>query len=168
MNLRLVEKADLPVLKEWVNDADFVGEFEPFSQESLTDLEKQYERLTDGQWFFVERKDGTKIGYIAHFKVKSCVSIGYMLVPSERRKGYGSEAVTIMVDYVFLTKDIARIQAEIHPHNKASSRVLEKAGFTKEGTLRKSFLSRGVWRDTALYSILREEWKEPRILPKGY
>ena len=50
---------------------------------------------------------------------------------------------------------------------KASTRVLDKAEFTREGILRKSFFSRGTWRDTAMYSILKEEWKEPRHLPKG-
>jgi ribosomal-protein-alanine N-acetyltransferase len=60
------------------------------------------------------------------------------------------------------------IQAETHPQNKVSLRVLEKAGFSREGVIRKSFFSRGVWRDTALFIVLREEWKEPKILPKAY
>ena len=54
-----------------------------------------------------------------------------MLVPEERGKGYGGESVQLMVDYLFLTKDVVRIQAETHPQNEASSRVLEKAGFSK-------------------------------------
>jgi len=48
----------------------------------------------------------------------------------------------------------------------ASQKVLQKAGFRKEWIIRKSVFSRGEWRDRALYSILREEWKEPRILAK--
>jgi len=50
--------------------------------------------------------------------------------------------------------------------NRASQRVLEKAGFKKEGALRKSMFVRGEWVDTYVYSILREEWKEPKILTK--
>lgn len=88
-------------------------------------------------------------------------------MPDERGKGYGSEAVQIMVDYLFLNRDLVRIQAETHPDNAASTKVLEKTGFSKEGLIRKAFFSRGTWRDTALYSILKNEWKEPRILPKG-
>jgi len=67
VNLNLVEKNELPVLKHWVNDANFVGEFEPIFQETLGDLEKQYDNLggEKGQWFFVEKKEGTKIGYTA-------------------------------------------------------------------------------------------------------
>jgi hypothetical protein len=59
-----------------------------------------------------------------------------------------------------------RIQGATNVRNKASQRVLEKAGFRIEGTCRKSSIVRGVWTDSHLYSILREEWKEPKILTK--
>jgi len=60
-----------------------------------------------------------------------------------------------------------RIQAHIDPRNITSQKVAEKAGFEKEGTIRKSMFIRGEWRDMILYSILREEWKEPKILTKS-
>jgi ribosomal-protein-alanine N-acetyltransferase len=47
-----------------------------------------------------------------------------------------------------------------------SQKVLQKAGFRKEGIIRKSVFSKGKWKDRALYSILREEWKEPKILTR--
>jgi ribosomal-protein-alanine N-acetyltransferase len=168
VDLAIVEKGDLPVLKEWFNDVDFVGEFEPFPQESLSAMEKQYDAKTESNSFFILKKDGKKIGCVVHFKVGENYAIGYMLVREERGKGYGSEAAQIMVDYLFLNKNIVRIQAETHVNNRVSQRVLEKAGFMKEGIIRKSFFSRGVWRDTAMFSILRDEWKEPKILPLGY
>jgi RimJ/RimL family protein N-acetyltransferase len=72
-----------------------------------------------------------------------------------------------MVDYLFLSKDIVRIEATTNVGNKASQRVLEKAGFRIEGTIRKLTLVRGVWTDHYLHSVLREEWKEPKILTKN-
>ena len=167
VNLRIIEKEDLSIVKNWDNGIGIMGEYEPIVQETTADLEKQFDKLTEGQWFFIEKKDGTKIGFIAHFVAHGTV-IGYALLPDERRKGYGSEAVRIMIDYLFLAKNLVRIQAETHPENIASQKVLEKAGFTKEGNIRKSFFSRGVYRDTAMWSILREEWNEPKILSKGY
>jgi RimJ/RimL family protein N-acetyltransferase len=86
------------------------------------------------------------------------------MLPSERGRGYCSEAVSIMLDYLFLSMDTMRIQATTDVRNLASQKVLEKAGFKKEGTLRKTWFVRGVWTDDYLYSIIREEWKEPRIL----
>lgn len=94
------------------------------------------------------------------------VEIGYFMVPSETGKGYCSEAAKIIVDYLFISKDIVRIQAHTDLRNVASQKVLEKVGFMKEGIIRKSIFIRGEWRDAYLYSILREEWKEPRILTK--
>jgi ribosomal-protein-alanine N-acetyltransferase len=167
VNLRIMEREDLPLLKEWVNDLDFEGVYEPISQETKTDLERRYDQLKEGQWFFIEKKDGTKIGYIAHFLAnEKRTALGYALAPSERGKGYGSEAIKIVIDYLFMSKNIVRVQAEINPENVASQRALENAGFKKEGILRKAFFSRGEWIDTAIFSILREEWKEPEILTR--
>ena len=116
----------------------------------------------------VKRKDGTPVGYTVDFKAHGCIGIGYMLLPGERGKGYGSEAVQVLVDYVFLHKEVVRIQAETHPDNAASQRVLEKAGFRKEGIRRQAFFSRGTHRDAALWSIVRSDWGGPRVLPIGY
>jgi RimJ/RimL family protein N-acetyltransferase len=92
--------------------------------------------------------------------------IGFALIPNERGKGYCTEATQLMVDYLFLSKNVTRIQATTHTRNAASQKVLEKAGFQKEGTLRKSNLVRGEFTDMFIFSILREEWKEPKILTR--
>ncbi len=63
-------------------------------------------------------------------------------------------------------QDVVRVQAHTHIGNKASQRVLEKSGFKREGIIKKDTFARGEWRDSCLYSILREEWKEPRILTR--
>ena len=68
---------------------------------------------------------------------------------------------------MFLSKDTVRVQAETNVENTASQKVLEKAGFRREGVVRKVAFIRGEWRDCYLYSILREEWKEPKILTKA-
>lgn len=165
MNLRIMEKEDLSLVQAWVNDHKFMGEFEPILQETKASLEKQYDRLKDGQWFFIETKDGAKIGYICHYLVKGRLTeLGYALVPSERGKGYGTEVVKIIVDYLFLSRSIVRIQVQTDEENKASQRILEKSGFKKEGTIRKSFFFKGEYRDQVLYSILRTDWNEPKIL----
>jgi len=163
VNLRIAEKEDLPLLHEWDNNPDFRGEFEQFREETRADLEKLYDNLKDSQWFIIEKKDATKIGNITHLLSAGEVEIGYFIVPDERNKGYATEAVMIMVDYLFLSKDIERIQAKADPENIASCKVLEKAGFKREGILRRTFFSRGKWKDDCIYSIIREEWK-PRIL----
>ena len=167
VNLRVVEKEDLSLLAEWSNNSEYLGEFIWLPQQSKAEWEKRYDNLApDTKWFFIEKKDGTKIGTLFHFPRGELLEIGYALIPSERSKGYGTEAVKVMVDYLFLSKNIVRVQAITDVDNVASQSVLKKAGFKKEGTIRKSAFIRGEWRDGCLYSILREEWKEPKILTK--
>jgi ribosomal-protein-alanine N-acetyltransferase len=167
VNLCAVEKEDLLLLAKWNNDPEFGGEFEPLEQSSYAEFEKWYNGLhPEERWFIIEKKDGTKIGQILCTPKGPHYSIGYRILPDERNKGYCTEAAKIIVDYLFLTKDIVRIESETNPGNTSSSRVLEKAGFTEEGLIRKSVFIRGTWQDGILYSILREEWKEPRILTR--
>ncbi len=94
------------------------------------------------------------------------MEIGFALVPSERRQGYGTEAIQMMVDYLFLETDIVRVQAPTGTKNIPSQKALEKAGFSEEGIMRKSWFAQGEYIDQCIYSILREEWKEPEILLK--
>ena len=170
VNLRIMEKDDLPLFVEWVNKPEVFGEYNPLHQMSKTEAEKMFENPHEEKSFIIEKKDGSKIGFIAHFYVLHVagrqLEIGYSLLPNERGKGYGTEATQLMVDYLFLSKDTMRIQAQTDPRNVASHKVLEKVGFKNEGTLRKSFFMRGEWRDAYIYSILREEWKEPEILTR--
>ena len=118
-------------------------------------------------FFIIEKKDGTKIGHVGGFMHgRISKEIGFALVPSERGKGYGTEAIQMMVDYLFLKRDFVRIQAPAATGNIASQKALEKAGFSKEGLMRKSWYAKGEYLDQYLYSILREEWKVPKILTK--
>ena len=170
VNLRIIEKEDFPLLIEWVNKLEYWGEFFSPTQTSRTEIEKnlsepgQFEFKT----FVIEKKDETTVGWISFFYALNpgwkTLEIGYSLIPNERRKGYCTEAAQIIVDYLFLSKEAACIQATTHIKNTASQRVLEKTGFRREGIMRKRDFVRGEWTDVALFSILREEWKEPKIL----
>jgi len=171
VNLRVVEKEDLPLLGEWFNNPEFMGEYEPLEQSSRTEIEKEFEKNPfEMKDFIIEKKDGSKIGWVCHFYMlhpgMKLLEIGYAVAPSERGKGYCTEALEILVDYLFLLKDTIRIQAFTGVINVASQKVLEKVGFKREGTMRKGCFIRGKWGVSYLYSILREEWKEPKILTK--
>jgi len=173
VNLRAMEKDDVDFVVDCSNDINSY-EYDPITQVSRTEKIKEFDNptqlsiLTERGRFIIEKKDGTKIGYVFHFLVQPLrwMEIGYFIISGERGKGYGTEAVQIMVDYLFLSRDLVRIQALTNMRNKASQKVLENAGFKREGTVRKSAFVRGAWADAYIYSILREEWKEPRMLTK--
>jgi len=173
VNLRVMEKDDVDFIVKCYNDIESY-EYDPIAQVSKGEVLKDFDNpsqlaiLTERGRFIIEKKDDTKIGFIRHWYVLPLkyMEIGYFIIPNERGKGYGTEAVQVIVDYLFLSKDIARIQAMTNTRNKMSQRVLEKTGFKKEGTVRKSAFVRGEWTNAYLYSIIREEWKDPKILTK--
>lgn len=86
--------------------------------------------------------------------------IGFIIHQDHWGKGLATEAVKLIMDYSFEKCELQRIVALCCPENGASLRVLEKAGMVKEGTLRKDILIKGEWKDSCVYSLLREEWIE--------
>jgi RimJ/RimL family protein N-acetyltransferase len=164
VNLRNAAKNDVLSVMQWWSDQQYMGEYQDTRTLSKEELEKV---MLEGTVFFViEKKDGAKIGHIDGWTLGRTMEMGFALLPNERRKGYGTEAIQLMVDHLFVTKDIARIQVSTDTKNVASQKALEKAGFLREGTMRKSWYTKGDYRDHYLYSILREEWKEPKILTR--
>jgi len=64
-----------------------------------------------------------------------------------------------VITFGFDTLKLHRIYATCDPRNIGSSKVLEKVGMAKEGILRENMLMKdGVWRDSFLYSVLKQEW----------
>ena len=174
VNLRIMEKENVPLLVEWFNNLGFQGEYFPILQKSKTQAIQEFENPSPVQVamghseFMIEKKDGTRIGHIGYGKdiLHEWVEIGYDVVPSERRKGYAREAIQILVDYLFLYKDIPRITVCTDARNIAAIRAAERTGFKKEGIVRKGGFARGKFVDSCLLGILREEWKEPKILTR--
>jgi RimJ/RimL family protein N-acetyltransferase len=168
VRLKIFDKEDLSFFVDFWNNLDYYGDYESIMEQiTNTEAEKRFADTSKSVTFIVQKKNGTDIGLIVHFGQSSgAVTVGYAIKPSEHGKGYGTEALQLMVDYLFLAKDIHRVQANTDPENTASQRILDKVGFRKEGASRKSSFVRGQWRDECHYSILREEWKEPKMLTK--
>ena len=170
IDLKVVEKEEVPQLLEMMNRPEFWGLYESPLQRSRAEAEKGFEEWKGSKRFFIQKKDGTRIGLMTVWEVvpgmgvQFGLEIGYALSPEGRGKGYCTEAVKLLLDYSFLTTLVARIQAHTDVRNVASQRVLEKNGFVKEGTNRQSYFANGELHDMFIFSTLRKEWKEPRIL----
>lgn len=81
--------------------------------------------------------------------------IGYWLGEPFWGKGMMTDVVRLMVNYCFENFDLARIQAGVFDGNPASMRVLEKAGFIKEGIAKKALYKFGLFADEHVYAITR-------------
>lgn len=105
--------------------------------------------------------DGKAAGCISVF-IQSDVyersgELGYWLSEEYWRQGITSRAVRMICKEAFDTFDIVRIYAEPFDCNEGSKRVLEKAGFSYEGTMRNGVYKNGMIHSYCMYSILREE-----------
>ena len=83
--------------------------------------------------------------------------LGYWLAEPFWGRGIMTWAVEEICREAFAVFDIVRIFAEPYAYNTGSRRVLEKAGFTLEGVLRRSVLKNGRMHDSCIYALLREE-----------
>lgn len=107
------------------------------------------------------------VGHIEFFRAVpywDAYELSYQLYDlGDAGRGYTTEAVQLLVDYLFDTKPRHRIHLVILPDNGASRRIAEKCGFTLEGTIREPFFHRGRNVDVLMYSLLRTDprpWRE--------
>ena len=105
--------------------------------------------------------DNKVVGSIGIFRQgnihRLTAELGYYIAEEYWGRGIMTEAVRQICEYVFDKSDIIRIYAEPFAYNIASCRVLEKAGFQYEGTLRDNAVKNGQVIDMKMYSLLRTE-----------
>lgn len=83
--------------------------------------------------------------------------LSYSIHPEHWNRGYATEALQSLIQFGFNTLGLHRIEAGVAVDNKASIRVLEKAGFIREGVHRKILPLASGWSDNYSYAILKED-----------
>ena len=135
-------------------------ELKEYLKKNITEFDKE-----DGYSVFVVLLNEKVIGEVAisywdHNNEKN--RIGFAIKPEYQQQGYGYEAVSAVVEYMFDTMHRNRIQAEHEYDNGASRALLKKLGFREEGHLRQTEYRDGEWIDSYCYGILREDWEKGR------
>lgn len=115
----------------------------------------------DDTFAFAVTADNKVVGSIGVFRQgnihRQTAELGYYVAEEYWSRGIMTEAIKQICEYVFSKSDILRIYAEPFAYNIASCRVLEKAGFQYEGTLRSNAVKNGEVIDMKMYSLLRTE-----------
>ncbi|KAB8045130.1 GNAT family N-acetyltransferase [Janthinobacterium aquaticum] len=88
--------------------------------------------------------------------------IGYVLGRPYWGHGYMQEALSALLEFAFVERNLNRLEADIDPLNTASASALERQGFRREGFLPERWIVGGQVSDTALYGLLRREWEARR------
>lgn len=117
------------------------------------------------QQFAIELKaTGELVGDCALHTLKDerQVEIGYTLAPQNQGKGYMTEAITRLLDYVFLELGKYRALAEMDAKNTASARLADRLGFRLEAHHLQDVWFKGAWGDSFVFAILQDEWTQRR------
>jgi RimJ/RimL family protein N-acetyltransferase len=83
--------------------------------------------------------------------------IGYWIAKEARRRGTGARATRLLAVWAMTTLGLERIELLANPANEASLRLAERAGFTREGTLRRYRRRHGEREDLVMFSLLAED-----------
>ncbi|MEU8227746.1 GNAT family protein [Kribbella sp. NPDC048915] len=86
--------------------------------------------------------------------------LGYAIGADHWGHGYATDAARVLLRFAFGPLERHRVTAAIGPENAASVAVVKRLGFTYEGQLRQHVFTNGAWRDSLLYSILRQEFTD--------
>ncbi|HEX6915949.1 MAG TPA: GNAT family protein [Chitinophagaceae bacterium] len=78
----------------------------------------------------------------------------------DKKKGYMTEALQAVLDYGFNQLNLHRVQALVDVNNTPSLRLLNRYGFTREGTMREDYVVNGISEDSDCYSLLKWEWRQ--------
>ncbi|RSD25391.1 GNAT family N-acetyltransferase [Mesobacillus subterraneus] len=119
-----------------------------------------YEQGKLAPWGIHFKEDHKLVGtadFVSWQPQHKTAEIGYALSQDYWGKGIATEAARELIRFGFKNMDLVRIQAKCLVANKGSERVMEKAGMTYEGILRKYVLIKGIHYDVKMYSIVKED-----------
>lgn len=123
----------------------------------LSDLRKN-----ESYRWFIQCEDAI-VGSVSLKNISHTMSyaeIGYGIAEHRHGAGIATAAVNLAIKKCFCESSLRKLLAYVHDKNVASCRVLEKAGFAREGLLREHYLINGVPENEVLFGFLRHEWEK--------
>jgi RimJ/RimL family protein N-acetyltransferase len=168
VRLRPLVPADYPRLFGWYNDPEVVAPFDRFSVDTMDQFVSSveaapFDTTSLAPRYVVELRDTPgPIGFVGHYDphpILEYVDVWYVLGDrAARGKGYGREAVRLLIDHLYSSTPVERVGATCDVENTASYRLVEGLGLRREGTLRSALFHHGRWHDVYVYGITRAEW----------
>jgi len=168
--LRPLDRNDLTYILKWSNDPEIrglTGEVRPMS---LAKVEEFYERVkSDDQrvWFIIALQEDDRVigeaGLLRMFPAWRTTDLSIIIGERETwGKGYGTEAINLLLDYAFGYLNFHRVAIGVVCLNEAALGFYEKVGFRKEGVQREGYYYNHAYYDFVMMSILEDEYRALR------
>ena len=122
-----------------------------------TQMEWYEQMIREGSgipWKIVDRSTGERMGVITVYYYKPAhkkAEIGFWILPQFWNRGYATEAMEAAIKYWEEDKALHRMEAFVEEGNLASSRILEKSGFTREGCMKDCEIKNGEYISLVVY-----------------
>ncbi len=161
--LKQVQPVDLSFIFEGLSDPVAMphnGVYFYSLEETKKQLEWYDNNWNEGTgiiWKVVSKQTGNNVGVISVYNYKkehNKAELGYWLLPKFWKQGIASEVLKPVIDYWQKEKELHRMEAFIETENEASVRLLQKAGFTFEGTMRDCEIKFGKYISLYIYSLI--------------
>lgn len=167
VTLRPLEESDAEFVQTLVNDPEVRSGTGHNAPTTLTDERESIETLRESdEWTpFLVTAGGERVGVTGMRNVRESAGnaeVGYFYHPDAWGKGYATDALECLVGYAFDERRLHKLYALLYADNDASRRVLEKAGFRKEGHFRDHHFHDGEYRDRLQYGLTVDEWRDER------
>ena len=164
ITLRPLTENDVDAFMKWGSDPEVT---QSLFWDHYTSREQAYETLkkitSKHPWYKAICLEGTPIGAITldrgTGRAEKRAELGYVLAKEYWGQGYATQAVILALECGFEELNILRIEAFVDPENRGSSRVLEKAGMTKEAHLKNYLIHRGQIKDRYIYASTKAPQK---------
>jgi len=166
VGLSAMRMDDVPTIARWNQDLEFTARIgTPGEAHTLEMRQDAFNRNSkfrgDGAEFAViELASGRLIGFGGLHDITRAM-VGALFVgigePTERRKGFGTEATRLICEYGFFFRNLHSIKVEVHEYNEVARRVYERLGFRIVGRLRGANLLNNRRYDEIIMDLLRSE-----------
>lgn len=166
--LRPLWKKDMKLFAKWNNDPEIMKLMAFTKSTTEKYWRKWFEKVVkapDAIYFgIVKKADDKPIGFVHLEQImwvhKLSRDVGISIgEKGEWSKGYGTEAMQLLIEYAFNVLDLHRLELMTFTYNKRGLRVWEKCGFKKEGVMRKARLVDGKWQDVIFLALLKDEYE---------
>jgi RimJ/RimL family protein N-acetyltransferase len=167
VTLRATTKEDLTSLARFENDLVFVlaGGGDPPETVPLERLQRDFDKeISDPPSEKVEfaiEADGRYIGRCGLYSIDRTTRHAELGIGDREYwgRGYGREAVGLLLDYAFRLRNLRRVWLEVHADNERGIRAYKSCGFVEEGRMREHVWLGGRYVDNVVMGVLREEWR---------
>jgi diamine N-acetyltransferase len=165
--LRPLDRDDLILIRKWANDPELrrlTGEVKPMTPAGADAFFEKVNNQDDRIWFIVALKEGDtpigEAGLLRMFPAWRTTDLSIIIGEADARgKGYGSEAIALLLDYAFGYLNFHRVAIGVVDFNTDALGFYEKAGFRKEGVQRDGYYHNHSYHDFVMMSILEDEYR---------